>query len=234
MIDPFDKPKPGPMTFDEGDTVILCEGFDECAVLRRLTVDWTRPPKIGKYQDGASEAEEIKNLAIQVRTHRVAVLGLVFDAEKGRTAQTAEIKKWLKGAGFTPPKAPLRLKRCSLDGVLVRTAYLVNPHGKNRGAIESYFLPQICSTKHWPCIDELLQCYAEHNPTNVLREKVIVRTFIAHKNGRNTGLNAAFNAKILNCDGETFDPLRRFLRLLREASPVEQNRKRARRAMNAR
>ncbi len=52
MIDPLDRPKPGPMTFDRGDTVILCEGFDECAVLRKLCADWKRPPKIGTCSEG--------------------------------------------------------------------------------------------------------------------------------------------------------------------------------------
>lgn len=225
MIDPLplDRRKLEPMTFDEGDTVILCEGFDECAVLRRLCKDWKRQPKIGKCQEGLNEEEELRNLAIQVRTHRIAVLGLVFDAEKDRNARKGEITQWLKGAGFTPSKLSLRLRISLLDGVPIQTAYLINPHGKNRGAIESYFLPQIIKKTHWPCIEQLLQCYAERNPTKVLEEKVIVRTFIAHKNGRNTGLNAAFNSRILTCDDESLRPVRRFLSLLRSASPVEQD-----------
>lgn len=223
MIDPLprDRPKPEPMTFDEGDTVILCEGFDECAVLRRLCTDWKRAPKIGKCQEGLNEEDELKSLAIQVRTHRIAVLGLVFDAEKDRTARKDQIKQWLEGAGFTPPKQSLRLRISLLDGIEVRTAYLINPHGKHRGAIESYFLPQIHETTHWRCIEQLLRCYAKHNPTEVLKEKVIARTFIAHKNGHNTGLNSAFRANILSCDHDSLEPVRRFLSLLRRASPVE-------------
>ncbi len=122
---------------------------------------------------------------------------------------------------MTPPEAPLRVKRSSLDGASVHTAYLINPHGKDRGAIETYFLPQIQLTKRWLCIEKLLDCYREHDATKVLEEKLIVRTFIAHENGRNTGLNAAFNAEILNCDDRSFDPVRKFLSLLRKASPVE-------------
>ena len=229
MIDPFDRPKPGPMSFDEGDTVILCEGFDECAVLRRLCGDWKPPPKIGICQDKKSEASELKGLAIQIRKHGVALLGLVFDAENDRNARIAEIKKWLKGAGFKPPKAPLQVERSSLGDTVVRTAYLINPHGEERGAIETYFLPQVRRAQRWPCIQRLLTCYDKHEPTDVLEEKLIVRTFIAHKNGRNTGLNAAFNANILSCDDDSFEPVRRFLSLLREASPVEQGAKRRKR-----
>ena len=61
MINPFDRPNPGPMAFDKGDTVILCEGFDECAVLRRLCADWKRRPKIGICSEKKNEEEEIKN-----------------------------------------------------------------------------------------------------------------------------------------------------------------------------
>jgi hypothetical protein len=226
MIDPFDRPKRKPIEFDAGDTVILCEGFDECVVLRKLCTDWTQAPKIGICGEGLNWADEIKGLADQVKMRCVAVIGLVFDAEKDRAARIDEIKSWLQEAGFTPPQTALRPKKCSLDGVLVRTAYLINPHGKGRGAIETYFLPQIRRAEHWPCIEQLLQCYDERNPSSVLKEKLIVRTFIAHMNGRNTGLNAAFNAKILNCDDRNFDPVRRFLSLLRDASPVERDRQR--------
>ena len=162
----------------------------------------------------------------------MAVIGLVFDAERSRTHRKDEIKKWLEGAGFTPPKYALRLKESSLDGAAVRTAYLVNPHGENRGAIETYFLRQIQRTARWPCIEKLLECYERSDSTKVLREKLIVRTFIAHQNGRNTGLNAAFRRNILNCDDESLDPVRRFLSLLRDASPVQQSRERPRGTSN--
>ncbi|MCH8806689.1 MAG: hypothetical protein IH986_11445 [Planctomycetes bacterium] len=159
----------------------------------------------------------------------MALLGLVFDAENDRNARIAEIKKWLRGAGFKPPKAPLQVERSSLGDTVVRTAYLINPHDEERGAIETYFLPQVRRAQRWPCIQRLLTCYDKQEPTDVLKEKLIVRTFIAHKNGRNTGLNAAFNANILSCDDDSFEPVRRFLSLLREASPVEQGGKRTKR-----
>ena len=217
MIDPFKRPKTGPITFDAGGTVLLCEGFDECAVLRKLCADWAPAPKIGVCQEGLDYADEIKDLATQVKMHQVAAIGLVFDAEGNRARRVDEIKKWLTKAGFKPPQGPLRLRKSSLGDALVQVAYLVNPHGKERGAIESYFLPQICRTKHWCCIDELLRCYEEREPSKVLREKLIVRTFIAHRNGRNTGLNAAFNAGILDCSDASLNPVRRFVALLREA-----------------
>ena len=65
-----------------------------------------------------------------------------------------------------------------------------------------------------------------HHPTTA----TILNYWLPH--GRNTGLNAAFNAKILNCDDESLDPVRRFLSLLRDASPVQQSRERPRGTSN--
>ncbi len=230
MIDPFSRPSPKPMTFEPGDTVILCEGRDECAVLRELceTQGWDPPPKIGFCQERRNQAGEIKNLAIQVRTQGIATIGLVFDAENRAATATNQVKKWLKKAGLNPPDGPLKLATSVLNEVKVQTAFLINPHGKDSGTLETYFLPQVRKTSRWACIEKLLACYREHEPTKVREEKLIVRTFIAHGNARNTGLNAAFNAKILNCTDKSLDPVRRFLKLLRKASPVEKQRSSAR------
>jgi hypothetical protein len=223
MIDPFAKPLPSPMTFEAGDTVVLCEGFDECAVLRQLCQGWRRPPKIGTSQERRNKGDELRDLVIQVSTHRISTIGLVFDAESDRSARKSEIVGWLRGAGFKPPRAPMRLAKSVVGGATVSVAYLINPHGKRGSAIESYFLPQVRKTTRWSCIENLLECYRSNEPTAQLEEKVILRTFIAHKNARNTGLNAAFTKNILRCEHPALDPVRKFLALLRSASPVEQS-----------
>jgi len=166
-------------------------------------------------------------LADQTRKDRVATVGLVFDAEDGATTRRRQIVKWLRKAGFKPPTEPLKIATSNLDGTTVKTAYLINPHGQSRGAIESLFIPQMKKAKHWPCVESLLECFTETNPSQELQDKIMVRTFIAHRNGRNTGLNAAFNARILNCDDKNFDPVRRFLKLLQRASPIERRAKRS-------
>lgn len=214
MIDPFDKPPPGPMKLHQGEAVILCEGFDECAVLNRLLQSNTTGLRIGMLQDRQNVAGELRSLADQVRINRLAALGLVFDAEDDRAARQAQIMNWLDAAGFAPPKRCLTLRKSMVDGVPVRTAYLINPHGKRGGMIESYFLPQIYRTKQWQCIKGLLDCYSANAESDVRVEKLIVRTFIAHRNGYNTGLNAAFNDHILDWTVPELDPFRRFLSLM--------------------
>lgn len=236
MIDPLSRPSPVPMKFGPGDTVILCEGRDECAVLRELCEkkEWKRPPKIGFCQERENAGEEIKNLVIQVRKHGVATIGLVFDAEDRAAAATNQVKKWLKKAGLNPPDGPLQLARTVLNEVKVQTAFLINPHGKDSGTLESYFLPQVEKTSRWACIKELIACYREHEPMGARVEKVIVRTFIAHQNASNTGLSVAFRDKILNCTDKRLEPVQRFLDLLRKASPVEQQQSRARKTKGPR
>lgn len=221
MIDPFAKPPPRPMAFESGDTVILCEGRDECAVIRKLTEGWVRPPKIGICQDGANPLEEIKGLALQVRTHRVATIALVFDAEEDSTARKRQLRNWLGEAGLAAPHAPLTIARKEVDGNTVRTSFLINPRGKKSGSIESYFMSQVQASRRWPCVDRLLECYQREQPSRVLRQKLILRTFIAQQNGRNTGLNAAFNSGILSCDHADLKPVRQLLERLRAVSPLE-------------
>ncbi|MCK6485920.1 MAG: hypothetical protein HUU22_07980 [Phycisphaerae bacterium] len=220
MIDPFNRPASQPIRFARGDTVILCEGLDECAVLRKLAGNGAHELKIGtrSSEEGLNWEGEFSALANQVRLHAIASVGFVFDAEGDREKRKKELHQWLQTAGFKPPPKALTLAESSLDGVRVKTAYLINPHAHKSGAIESLFLPQIRRSKRWKCIQQLLECYQREAPTRQLVDKLIVRTFIAHGNAANTGLNAAFRAGILNCDGPEFDPLRRLLDLLRSVT----------------
>jgi len=221
MIDPFARPPLTPIRFEKGDTAILCEGRDECAVLGRLSVDWKLKPRIGICQDGHNVREELQQIAIQVKTQQLAMIGLVFDAEGDRDKRTTSLQRGLKGAGLPVPSAPMRLKKARIGDADVSTAFPINPHGEKTGSIESYFIPQVRASDRWQCIEKLLKCYRSQAPTKVAKEKVILRTFIAHGNGRNTGLNAAFNDQLLQWNHDSLDPMRRFLDLLRRASPVE-------------
>ncbi|RJP32182.1 MAG: hypothetical protein C4547_14265 [Phycisphaerales bacterium] len=215
MIVPLAPRPTSPILFTPGDTVILCEGFDECALMRRLCNGLHKAPRIGCADRNSSPESELRDLAQQVRMGNVRAIGLMFDAECSRSRTETKLQRWLQEAELPVPADAIQLAESTLSGNKVGTAYLIDPHGRDSGAIEDYFLPQIRATRQSECIDQLLECYREHAPLEQLEQKVIVRTFVAHRNGRNTGLNAAFNAGILTCDGEEFDPVRRFLAVLR-------------------
>jgi hypothetical protein len=229
MTDPSDRPPPKPVTLEKGDTVILCEGFDDTAVVRELRGDWTKKLRIVTPVENESLKGELKLLATAGVKDGIASVGLFVDAENSRAAREREVKHWLRSAKLPIPDRALVLAHPTSGTVPITTAYLINPHGKEQGAIESLFIPQIEKSPRWPCIQSLLKCYRDHQGTNQRAEKVIVRTFIAHTNASNTGLNAAFKSNqkkkkdpILTCEGPEFDPIRRFIKLLRSASPVEQ------------
>ncbi len=222
MIDPLPRQPPAPMKFEKGDTVILCEGRDECAVLHELCADWSRKPKIGVCADEINLAAEILSLVTLARTHRIATIGLVFDAEKKPAESARKIRKKLNSAGLNAPTRAIELAATKLnDDLSLNTAYLINPHMGGPGAVESYFIPQIMQSKSWKCIEALLSCYDKIEPSKQQKDKLIVRTFIAHSNASNTGLNSAFNAKILDCNHPILDPVRQFLKLLKPESPIE-------------
>lgn len=223
MIDPFAPTDKKELPLEDGDVAILCEGNDECAVVNQLTKAWGKRPKVGTrtYKPQFNWADEIAALVKQVSKSHLAAIGFVFDAEKTRASREADLTRWYAEAGLTKPRKPLSLTTSVIDGYRFKTAYLINPHRKKAGAIESLFVPQIQASSRWPCIRQLLRCYERQEPFKVDVHKLIVRTFIAHGNAYNTTLHVALQDRLLSCDGAEFDPLRKFLDLLRNASPLE-------------
>lgn len=213
MIDPFaSRPTAKALQFQPGDKVILCEGNDECAVVRQLTSHWKpRKPVIGKTADGFSRRDELIALVDQVSIRSLAAIGFVFDAEDSRSKAEAKLRADYDAAGLVKPKQPGRLKISVVDRTRIQTGYLINPPGKNTGNLESLFLPQIQASPQWRCIDSLLKCYQAECPTKEDGSKVAVRTFIAHGNAYNTGLMVALRDRLLSLDDAEFDPLRNFL-----------------------
>lgn len=217
MIDPC-KPalKRGRITFIQGDKVFLCEGRDECEVLALLTHDWQTKPKIGINGDAERGLDqELKALAAQVPLRKIVAIGLIFDAESSRSKTEENLAKWYKFAGLTKPATANRLKISIVDGVKIRTAYLINPPGRSTGCLETLFLRQVSQSKVGKCIGTLMKCYEDNCPTKVKLEKVVMRSFIAHRNGYNTGLGLAVRDGHLNCDGPEFDGLKRFVSKLK-------------------
>jgi hypothetical protein len=220
MIDPFARGPRSAVIFEPGDIVILCEGRDECAVIRQLTAGWPHTPKIltRDASAGLTWEDEFKALAGQVAMHVLSGIGFVFDAEPSRGQAERELKKRHDAAGLKMPRRPGKPEKSVVDGVEVWTAYFLNPPGRAQGGLESLFLPQIRKSPRWACIDALMRCYKKREPIKQSPDKVILRTFIAHSNPYNTGLAVAFHKEkgksILTCDCSEFDPLRAFLSAL--------------------
>ncbi len=218
MIDPLVQLPRDAVTFKKGDKVILCEGRDECYVLTHLTTNWVTKPKVGTKGDAHGWDGELRQLASQVAIRGVAAIGLVFDAEDSRVKREKWLRKIYAHAGLRKPARPNQLKWSPIDGVRVRTAYLINPSRRPSGSLDTLFLGQIRGSDVGKCVTALMHCYAECCPSKQKNlEKLEVRSFIAHANATNTGLGLAVRDKHLNCDGREFDTLKRFAALLESA-----------------
>ncbi len=203
------------LVFEPGDIVFVCEGFDECAVIDNLTHDWPRRPKVGTRdpQSKAKWEDEIRQLAKQVRMHRIAGIGFVCDAEVSRNKAHKSIKSWYRAGGLTMPPSDLQACKTDVDGHSLTTAYLINPAGAPDGMLEDLFLPQIEQKPIWSCLEQLIDCYESDDPPKEAMSKVIVRTFLAHENAYNTGLHLALRDGSLTVDGQEFNEFRSFVEL---------------------
>jgi len=218
MIDPLAARPSTELSFMDGDKVVLCEGRDECALLRHLTKTWPVPPKIGTRTPVLNRnwEDEFRALAKQVPARGLAAIGFVFDAEKSTSDTEKSLTKYYSSAGFTKPNKPLCVDDSVIEGVTTRTLYLINPHDREMGSIESLFVAKIKESPQWHCIEELLRCYETTNRIAQLEGKVIVRTYLSHSRS-NTGLQVALEDGLLSCDGQEFDAVRQFLELIRTA-----------------
>jgi hypothetical protein len=216
MINPLRPTGREEVTFEADDVVFLCEGMDECAVISCLTQGWTKAPKIGTRDNTKKEQgwdKEFRALANQVQMRAIRAIGLVFDAETSRKKRLEELSSWCLGAGLTMPDRECELCKMHLGTVDVSTAYLIAPPSEDVGCLDDLFVPQVRSSALWPCLESLLNCYASTVPSNERRSKLLVRTFIAHRNAYNTGLHLAIRDGHLSCDGPEFQSLRDFVAL---------------------
>ncbi len=220
MIDPLAPRHPLPtLDFEAGDVVFVCEGGDECAVVRELTRHWPRRPKIGTRDDRArrSWGDELRALAKQVPARGIRAIGFVWDAEDSADRAEQDLRTVAQEAGIALPPRPLARDSADVDDCQIATGFIVNPGLGKSGAIEDLFLPQIERTGISSCIDALLQCYEEAEPSCQRRGKLVVRTYLAHKNAYNTGLRIALRDGHLSVDTEEFALLREFVSLFQSA-----------------
>ncbi|MEW6249808.1 MAG: DUF3226 domain-containing protein [Planctomycetota bacterium] len=216
MIDPLQPAPRERISFDQGDVVFLCEGMDDCALVAHLTKRWARPPKVGTRPPDSrwSWDREFADLAKQVIARKISAVGFVFDAEQSRGERLNRLRSWYAAANFTMPSQESQLAVSGLaEGVSVRTGYILIPPDAETGSLEDLFLPQVAASPIASCIDDLLRCYSDREPSRESESKLRLRTFLAHKNAYNTGLNVALRDGHVTCEGPEFAPLLAFVHL---------------------
>ena len=224
MIDLLKAPEFGQVEYENRDVVILCEGKDEAAVIRRMLPKesgW----KCGRAQNKQGEEAEIKAIKDAAELHFWSlVLCLVFDAEEDREVRQQQIAGWLVNAGFvtipvegefaeTPndPEDPTRGRVC--------VGYLIDPPKAKSGKLEDMFLPQIADSSYSECAEAFATC-AKAKGSKQHEEKLLLRSFIACHNAYNTTIHIGLQDRLFDLKDKAFDVLRDFLK---EAERIQAN-----------
>ncbi|MBI4719009.1 MAG: hypothetical protein HY763_14475 [Planctomycetes bacterium] len=243
MMDPFERdpggrradsigrvPRGNGVELKRGAVVFVGEGRDDCDVIRRLSADWEQPP-LTLTRDDRGQLKDL-NWNDQFRTlvenafgHGVSAIGLMFDADEGRSKATRTLKRMFEKAELVFPSRPCRVRLQKRDRKVIKTAYLINPHGRQSGSLETLFRIQIDHARIdrapiGPCIKELMRCYERvgDGGMHANRDKIAVRTYLAYHKPSNTGLTVALRDAVLTCDGPEFNAIRQFVDLLRPPS----------------
>lgn len=224
MMDPFqkDKDKGWQKLLGPGDVIFVGEGPDDCALVRHLTAHWKpRPWTLTRSDRDPLKAlgwgAQFRTLVQNAYARRAAAIGLIWDAEKNRRRAIKTLRGMFKAADLVLPKAQNCVHLQGPSGKRIKTAYLVNPAGRNSGSLESLFVPQVRESRVGECVEQLLKCYRRREPTGMAsnQDKVRVRTYLAYRNPSNTGLSIALQDGLLSCDGSAFAAVTRFVGLLK-------------------
>lgn len=213
----FGEKRPQRVELAPGDVVFIGEGLDECALLENLTSQWNpRPVLLTKSDEPGLSLDHQFRSVVQVATKaRVAAIGLLFDAETDRKATLRRIRRMFGVAKLDFPMRANTTRVTRVNEVSLKVAYHINPAGQPRGAIEALFKVQTTQGPVGACIEALLKCYGQKRKLSaVRRDKIMVRSFLAHENPSNTGLRTALQRGFLCCDGPEFDDIRKFVALL--------------------
>jgi len=218
MINPLERVDRAQVSFERGDIVIACEGFDECAVVTAMTRGWKRRPKIGTATRPPGETarweDEFSLLRTAIQKDEISGIGCVFDAEDKRKACEARLIKLFASIGLAGAVSA-SVKTASIESRRVSFGFVINPP-EGTGSLDSLFRRQIEATPEWKCLQSLLTCYENHGIRHANPDKVLLRSLLAARRPENTGLNVAINARVVSCAAKEFEALDRFLRALRD------------------
>lgn len=159
MKNPFDRTKP--LAFSPGDVLFVGKGMDDCALLEHLTRNWAQKPVLltQKEEPGIGLDKQFRYLVKVAFKERVSGIGLLFDAEEERKKTIFKLKRIFQEAELEFPSRANTIRKCRLDGVAVKVAYLINPAGKPSGALEALFVHQVRKSEVGQCLENLLKCY---------------------------------------------------------------------------
>lgn len=205
MIDPLSRRDPQNVELAHGCAVILCEGPDECAVVKHLCRIHGFSLLWGCRSHSVSLKEELEALSTQVVMRSIKSVGFFFDDEGGQLTEfDLSIGSFYDALGVEERSGGTTIHKLGDHSVLTETF-------KTPVCLDSLFQKQI-DEELGPCIDQYIDCHSVRPSTEAQKAKQRLRTYLAAREYTNTGVGVALRDKKLNCDGDEWKPVIEFLR----------------------
>ena len=143
----------------------------------------------------------------------VESIGVHRDADEDARAAGQSVRDALRDFHFPVPMGPIKLAKNHGEP---STAYIIVPHGDDRGAMEEVCLASIkqvdlnrlkCVVDHFECINKL-----PDPPRNSAKSKIY--TYLASIRDPGLRIREAARASVWDFDSDAFRPLKDFIRLL--------------------
>lgn len=200
-----------------GEPIILCEGQDEMALIKRLS----ERNHIGKCTCvdraiGGSLAQELNNIAAQAEANALSVrVALLFDAERSRQQIVSRLRRDAQAAGLKFPAREGTGKTTKFKGGgSVKVAFLVLPKGRASGKLEDIFLDEIQRGPFFDCLEEGLDCIEKKIGKLKDRKKTMLRWHIAVGSPYNTNIYCGLQHGSLALSGPGVDSIVRMINKL--------------------
>lgn len=189
----------------------MCEGPDECHVVKHMTDKAKLNLTWGCKEHGLSLVEEFRGLAVDVKLKRLRCVGFLFDAGDDDREFREAYEQFFKTLEVAAPKNPQALSRLSIGGEGFATITYLSPV-----CLEALFDPQM-SGEIRECIESFIDCHKVPASTQAKVHKQRLRAYLAAKNFYNTQLGVALDDGHLTCDKPEFAPMLEFLKTIATA-----------------
>lgn len=190
---------------------LLVEGQDDRRVFQALMDDLGIVGVQIQVYDGKSKFRGfLKNFVEDDNFERVKTIGIHRDADTSAASAEQSVQDALRKFGLPRPSRPLSLAtRPDLPSV----TYIIVPPGKQRGAIEDVCIESVIDEPASRCVEEYMNCLST-TLDHEISDKARVQAYLASLRRPNLRLGEAAEGGYWNLDAPSFEPMRKFLRLL--------------------
>ena len=213
MISPPERAARPPIANICEPTQLLVEGEDDRrvfkALLKHMSIDGIQIQKYG----GKDNLRNFLRILVEDEDFGVVQsIGVHRDADTDANSAGESVKHALSDCGLPTPNAPIESDPHH-DGP--RVAYIVVPHGESTGSIEDVCIGSIGNQAVMSCVEKYMECLrGESSGTFVASSKARTYAYLSSLERPHLRVGEAAEARRWDFDADSFEPLRRFLKLL--------------------